>query len=63
MADNKRKRGASDRRTVAAGEGYEVNYFATKHNITREQARNLIARVGNNRDKLNSAASRLKKKS
>ena len=63
MADNKRKRGAADRRKVSASEGYEVNYFATKHNITREQARNLIARVGNNRDKLNVAASRLKKKS
>ena len=63
MADNKSRRGAADRRKVAAGEGYELNYFATKHNITREQARNLIAKVGNNRDKLNAAASRLKKKS
>jgi hypothetical protein len=63
MPDNKRKRGGPDRRKVAGGEGYEVNYFATKHNITREQSRNLIARIGNNRGKLNTAASRLKKKS
>jgi len=62
MADNKKKRGAADRRQVAAGEGYEVNYFATKHDITREQARNLIARVGNDRTKLNAAASKLKKR-
>lgn len=34
---------------VAAGEDYEVSYFATKHNITREQARNFIARIGNDR--------------
>jgi len=62
MADSKQKRGAADRRTVAAGEGYELNYFATKHGITRQQARDLIAKVGNNREKLNAAAGRLKKK-
>ena len=50
---------AQDRRKVAAGQGYEVNYFATKHGITREQARDLI---GNDRDKLNSAAEKLKRK-
>jgi hypothetical protein len=59
MPDNKSKRGARDRRRVAGDEGYEVNYFATKHGITREQARNLIRKVGNNRDKLNKAAERL----
>ncbi|CAN5153052.1 hypothetical protein BH10PSE9_BH10PSE9_18760 [soil metagenome] len=62
MADSKQKRGAADRRTVAAGEGYELNYFATKHGITRQQARDLIAKVGNSREKLNAAAGRLKKK-
>jgi hypothetical protein len=59
MADNKSKRGARDRGRVAGNEGYEVNYFANKHGITREQARNLIKKVGNNRDKLNKAAERL----
>ena len=62
MADSKKKRGAADRRTVAAGEGYELNYFATKHGITRQQARDLIAKVGNDRAKLNAAAARVKKK-
>ncbi|MCC7348905.1 MAG: DUF3606 domain-containing protein [Variibacter sp.] len=62
MADNKSKRGAADRRKVSGSEGYEVNYFATKHGITREQARNLIAKVGNDRDKLNKAAARIKKR-
>ena len=38
MADDKTKRGGADRRTVAAGEGYEVGYFAKKHGITRDQA-------------------------
>jgi hypothetical protein len=59
MADSKSRRGKSDRSRVAGNEGYEVNYFATKHGITREQARNLIKRVGNNREKLNRAAAKL----
>jgi len=59
MADNKSKRGKADRSRVSGSEGYEVNYFATKHGITREQARDLIKKVGNNRDKLNKAAEKL----
>lgn len=59
MADNKAKRGKADRTRVAGNEGYEVNYFANKHGITREQARNLIKKIGNNRDKLNKAAEKL----
>jgi hypothetical protein len=42
--------------------GYEVSYFATKHGITRELARSLIDKVGNNRDKLNKAAEKLRKR-
>ena len=60
MADNKTKRGGSDRRRVAAGESYEVGYFARKHGISRGEAEKLINRVGNNREKLNAAASKLK---
>lgn len=62
-ATQKTTRGrAQDRRMVAAGQGYEVNYFATKHGITRAEAREIIARVGNDRNKLNTAAEALKKK-
>jgi len=60
MADNKTRRGKSDRQKVAKGEGYEVAYFARKHGITRDQALRLIDRVGNDRDKLNKAAAKLK---
>lgn len=60
MADDKTKRGGADRRTVAAGEGYEVGYFAKKHGITRDQAQDLIKNVGNDREKLNAAAQKLK---
>jgi len=61
MADDKSKRGAADRRRVAGGEGYEVNYFARKHSISKDQAQDLIKRVGNDREKLNAAAAKLKK--
>ncbi len=60
MADDKSKRGAGDRARVAAGEGYEVNYFARKHGITKQQAEQLIAKVGNDREKLDDAAAKLK---
>ncbi|WP_022682148.1 DUF3606 domain-containing protein [Sphingobium bisphenolivorans] len=62
MADNKTKRGGTDRSRVAASEGYEVNYFARKHKITAEQARELIKKVGNDRDKLNAAAAQVRKR-
>lgn len=59
MADNKSKRGKADRDRVANNEGYEVSYFARKHGISAEQARSLIKKHGNNRDKLNKAAEKL----
>jgi hypothetical protein len=59
MADDKSKRGRQDRARVARYQGYEVNYFANKHGISRAEARQLIARYGNDRVKLNAAAERL----
>lgn len=61
MADDKSKKGNGDRQRVAGGEGYEVNYFARKHGLTKQQATDLIERVGNNREKLNDAASKIRK--
>ena len=61
MADNKSKRGGADRRQISSSEGYEVNYFARKHKISRSDAENLIKRVGNDRARLNEAAEKLKK--
>jgi hypothetical protein len=60
MADNLKSRGKADRKKVAKGQAYEVAYFARKHGITAEQTRNLIDKVGNDRDKLNKAAANLK---
>jgi hypothetical protein len=60
---NKRKRKASSaRRKVANSEPYEVEYFARKHNISREQAVDLIRKIGNDRDKLNAAAAKVFRK-
>lgn len=56
MADNKSNRGGSDRKRVAASQGYELSYFARKHGLTSEQAREIIGRVGNDRKKLNAEA-------
>jgi hypothetical protein len=60
MADDKTKRGAGDRARVAAGEDYEVGYFARKHDITTQEAEDLIKQVGNSREKLDEAAAKLK---
>ena len=63
MAQTKTTRGRKqDSSRVAAGQGYEVNYFARKHRITKQQAEDLIKQVGNNRDKLNAEAAKLKGK-
>ena len=45
---------------VAGGQGYELGYFARKHGISREQAKSLIQRIGNDRAKLNAAAELMK---
>ncbi len=42
--------------------GYNVNYFARKHGITPEKAREIIDRVGSDRGKLNAAARKFKTK-
>ena len=61
MADNRSNRGGRDRGRVAGGQGYELGYFARKHGISRDQARDLIGRIGNDRAKLNAAAEKLKR--
>ena len=60
MADDKSNTGAQDRGRVSGLEGYEVDFFAERHSITADQARDLISRIGNSRKELDSAADRLK---
>ena len=52
MPDDKSKTDNRDRLRVAGGEDYEIDYLVDKAGITREQARELIKRYGNDRDKL-----------
>jgi hypothetical protein len=60
MPDNKSQIGGRDRRTVAGDEAYEVSYFARRHGITAQQARELIARHGTDRKTLDMEAAKLK---
>lgn len=61
MADNKQNPGEPDRSRVSGSEDYEVRYFADKHGISMDQARQLIAKHGNQREALDAAAEQLKK--
>ena len=55
-----KKRSSVRRRTPDAP--YNADYFAQKHDISLEQARALMRKVGRNCDKLNEAAAKLFRK-
>jgi len=55
------KGGRKPARRHSTGGGYDLRYFAAKHGISRQQARELIGRIGHNRAALNAAAERLRK--
>jgi hypothetical protein len=61
MADGKSRRGKPDRSKVAQGETYELGYFATKHGLSKDEARDLIKTVGNQRAALDKAADAVKR--
>jgi hypothetical protein len=58
--DDKSKRGKADRSRVAAGEPYEVNYFARKHGLSAADARAIIKKAGPDRAAANALAARRK---
>ena len=60
MSDDLQNVGQRDRDRVSGDEPYEVEYFARKHGLTMDQARELIARVGSDRAALDRAAEQLK---
>ena len=49
-----------DRSRVSADQDYEVRQLAEKHGLSPTQIRELIARVGNDREKLEEAAKQLR---
>lgn len=55
----KRKKWRSGLRRRMSDSPYNVDYFAQKHDISLEQARELIRKIGHDRDKLNEAAAKL----
>jgi hypothetical protein len=59
MSDDKTMVGGRDRSRVAGDQDYELDDFARKHGISRDQARSLIERFGNDREKLDAAAAQL----
>lgn len=61
MPDDKSKVGEPDRSRVAADQDYEVGYLAGKYDLSAQQVRQLIARVGNDRDNLDQAVQKLKR--
>ena len=58
MPDDKSKVVEPDRSKMVA-DHYEVSPLAQKYGLTQQEARDLIARVGNDRDKLDRAAKEL----
>ena len=59
MPDDKTKVAEPDRSRVAGDQDYEVEYFAEKYGLRPQQVRDLIARVGNDREKLEQEAKKL----
>lgn len=52
MADDKDLRDGRDRGRVAENEAYEINYLAQKLNVSADEVRRAIERVGNDREKI-----------
>lgn len=50
MADDPTKKGLQDRNRVNSNEDYEVRYIAEMLNVTPDEIREAIKKVGNNRN-------------
>jgi hypothetical protein len=52
MSDDKNLRGGSDRSRVSGSEDYELRYLAEKLNVSTEEVKRAIEKVGNSREKV-----------
>ena len=62
MADDKNIRDQRDRNRVAGDEDYEIDYLVEKTGASREQVRQAIKAVGNNREKVEEYLNKGKKR-
>ena len=61
MPDDKSFVGGADRARVSAAEDYEVEAFARRHGMTPDEVREMVARIGNDRDALEREAAKLRR--
>ena len=54
MADNKRKRGGSDRKLIALSEAYEVRYWSKKFKVTPAKLKYVVKKVGHSAKRVGS---------
>jgi len=59
MADNKRKRGKTDRFRVGGKQRSEVSNVARKYGVSADTVRKVIKRVGNSRKKVYAALDKM----
>lgn len=52
MADDKNLRDGRDRSRVSGSEEYELQYLAEQLNVSTDEIRNAIEKVGNSREKI-----------
>jgi len=52
MADDKNLRGGQDRSRVSGSEDYELQHLSEKLNVSTDEVRKAIEKVGNNREKI-----------
>lgn len=52
MADDKNLKDERDRSRISGSEEYELQYLSEKLNVSTEEVRKAIERVGNNREKI-----------
>lgn len=61
MPDDRKNIGEPDRSRVAVNEDFEIQYFAKENGMSVDEVRDLIKRVGNDREKLEAAAKALRR--
>jgi hypothetical protein len=60
MSESKTRQAWYDRRLRTTGEAYELGYFAEKHGIPTAEARVILQRCGDDRNRANQEARRLR---